>query len=173
MEIYYIHPSEYIATGHGNLDKEAGKGRLFRRSKPRPVTNDHRAHHRLMALAEHLKFSPRQFYLPQSDSYRIALAASPFTLLVVDFVKDEAWLMPFGRIVRMGAISTSTEGQVQDSVKIEGVKKIADGEESDLKFLIPGPSPYFLEVKWGDSLEHKSRIADGGMAVWEWETGEN
>lgn len=169
MEIYHIHPSEYITTGHGNVKKDAGKGRLFGRSKPRPVTSGFRAHHRLMALAEHLKFSPRQYYFPKSENYRISLAASPFTLLVVDFLKDEAWLVPFGRIIRIGTLIASEVTQVLDAVEIEGPKLIPDGEEGDLKFLIPAPTPFFLETKWGDSPEHKARILDGGMAVWEWD----
>ncbi len=100
MEIYHIHPFDYISSkkycSAKSLQKHGGQ-----KIWPAKKMNAHRAQVRLHDLAHHLKFSPRQFYFPATENYRFALAASPTTVLVTDFLMNEAWVVPYGRIVKI------------------------------------------------------------------------
>ena len=159
-EVYYIHPTEYLGKegeNSGFLKKLfAGKG------KPRKM-NLYRAERRLQGLTQYLKCKPRQFYFPSDENFRFSLAASPYTLLIVDFNKDEGWVVPFGRIKSIQA----AEG-AKEKVRVVGPQKLEKGKRGSLQFSLPLGVPIDLEIVWGLDEVHQKRADNGGMSVWEW-----
>ena len=159
-EVYYIHPSEYLGKEGENTRPWkkvfGGKGKSLRMSL-------YRAERRLQGLTQYLKCKPRQFYFPSDENFRFSLAASPYTLLIVDFQEDEGWVGPFGRI-----ISIQRSDRLAEKLKVEGPQKLEKGERGNLRFQLPLESPLDLEIVWGLDEVHKVRADNGGMSVWEW-----